>query len=148
LENFEDKNANIKVTDTKAINKNTNNNISIDSIPERVDTKIYQQYAQLKVVSTGETLNKTVYATIIFDVFSDNYSKSITAIKSVTSNFTPAGVATGNYSQDKYSAKSISPTYSYTLTVKGMFSNSSGGMSFSNRVTFDIDITANSGSYY
>lgn len=119
--------------------------ITPQSIDGEIIVKRYKQSAPLKYMD-GTSINASVFVTVVFDVYQDHEGKSIVGIRSVSSSLTSNGVSASTYEQDDTDyPDSITPTSSYTIYGKGIYSRAGVG---NERVQFSLVIKPSYGSEY
>lgn len=95
--------------------------------------------------SSGKSTQASVYVTVVFDMYQDSTGKSITAIRSVTSDVNNGGISGYTFEQDDYKPTSFSPTNQYTIKGKGNLIKAGAQ---GQRVNFSLVIKASYGEYW
>ena len=145
-------NLNIKVDDESMKNLSSNElekivnetyaRISTRKVDGETHVKKYTSSPIRLKDSSGKSTNASVYVTVVFDMYQDSTGKSITAIRSVTSDVNNGGIAGCKFVQDTYTPKSFSPTSRYTINGKGNLIRAGAQ---GQRVTFSLTIEPSDG---
>lgn len=141
----EDSMINLSNQELEEIINNLYKDIGTRKVDGETHVKRYKSNPVALVDSYGKNTSVSVYVTVVFDMYQDMTGKSITAIRSVTSDVNNNGISGCKFEQDEYKPKPISPTNKYTINGKG---NLIRGGAAGQRVTFSLAIGPTYGEYW